>query len=138
MLKRPMCLISLAFVVIIYIVLHILPPPESASTVKDGEHISISGQVYRKECKNGKYAIYLKKSVISEIVGETNQTYNTIVYLNDIEGAKKIKYGAFVKVTGNLNYFEKAENEGQFDASTYYKIVGVDFSINQAIVMETI
>ena len=90
MLKRPMCLISLAFVVIIYIVLHILPPPESASTVKDGEHISISGQVYRKECKNGKYAIYLKKSVISEIVGETNQTYNTIVYLNDIEGAKKL------------------------------------------------
>jgi len=135
MLKRPMCLISLAFVAIIYVVLHIMPPQEFVSTVEDGEHIEISGQVYQKECKNGKYSIYLKETVISEIVGETNQTYKTIVYINDSKEAQKIKYGAFVKVAGKLNYFGKAENEGQFDANIYYRVLGIDFSVNQATVV---
>ena len=139
MLKRPMCLISLAFTIVIYLVLCIVPPPEFKAAV-DGQSIHISGQVYQKEFKNGKQILYLEHVIIQKSSQETSQStsqdthqpYKAIVYLEEKQAAPSVKMGSAVALSGKLRLFSCAENDGQFDAYRYYQTLGIDFSVHAA------
>ena len=139
MLKRPMCLISLAFTIVIYLVLCIVPPPGFKAAV-DGQSIHISGQVYQKEFKNGKQILYLEHVIIQKSSQETSQStsqdthqpYKAIVYLEEKQAAPSVKMGSAVALSGKLRLFSCAENDGQFDAYRYYQTLGIDFSVHAA------
>ncbi len=144
MLKRPMCLISLAFILVIYLVLHIKPPPDFEAAALDRHDIHISGQVYQKECKSNQQIIYLKQVILqndnqaaNQVVNQVSnqavtQPYRAIIYLKDERNTSEVKMGSDISVYGKLRLFSPAENEGQFDALNYYKTLGIDFSVQSA------
>ena len=134
MLKRPMCLIGLAVVLVTYFLMCVLKVPALAERagVKEKQHVCLTGQVTKKEVKNGKNTIYLKEVHFKE-TSETSElspgTYSIIAYL---ENDTQVRIGSTVVLEGTCRLFEKAENDGQFDAARYYEIHGIDFSVTQA------
>lgn len=133
MLKRPMCLIGLAVVLITHLFMQILarPAPEERTGFHEGQYVCLIGQVSQKEIKNGNSIIYLKKTVIQQPIESSHETYSIIAYLAE---ATQVRLGSTIALEGKVNLFDAAENEGQFDAAQYYEINGIDFSVTKAYV----
>lgn len=136
MLKRPMCLIGLAVVLVTYLLMCIIkmPVPEQRAGIKEKQSICLTGQVTRKEQKNDKSVVYLKEVHIKEIseISTLSETYSIIVYLED---DTQVKLGSIIAIEGRCSLFDAAENEGQFDAAHYYETNGIDFAVTKARVI---
>lgn len=133
MLKRPMCLIGLAVVLIVYLFMHIIEQPALAERtgMQDGQYVLLTGQVSHKEIKNGKSVVYLKKATIQQPIELSHETYSIIAYPAE---AVQVRLGSTIALEGKLRIFAPAENEGQFDAARYYEINGIDFSVTKAYI----
>ena len=77
----------------------------------------ITGTVSRINNTGYGKSITLKECEIKTEYGNSNE--NVIVYVNNDEVF--IKEGFVIEVSGSIRKFEKARNEGMFDAYTYYK-----------------
>ena len=120
MIKRPMCLLALAFALIV------LPGAYGGERKEppcpDGARVTVQGDVCGREEKNDKYLIYLRHiSILEE--NRKIPLKKLIIYL---EENPQLKIGSTVRVSGTIKWPEPAGNPGQFDAAAYYKIMRTD------------
>ena len=96
------------------------------SKIKDGEEITVWGEVIKTEFKeeNSTNSIYLSNCFINR-KGETIPCNDVIVY----SSKDQFQIGEIHKITGELHIFPAARNEGGFDSRTYYQSQKIDFAI---------
>lgn len=140
--KRPLCVGALALMTVIAVILYTdtfilkdirlpltLKESAAAELISDKEHITVVGNVYKREKKNEKYLLYLNKVYlyVESTHGHDKIKLNQIIIYEDLQN--KIPIGNKIKVSGKAKKFEKATNYGQFDAFLYYKILNIDFAV---------
>ncbi|MBD5453974.1 MAG: DNA internalization-related competence protein ComEC/Rec2 [Lachnospiraceae bacterium] len=147
--RRPVCLIGLAFVVIIRLYLYFVPLPLADLEEIDGSVVLLTGQVDKKEYRISKErkvpVIYLKNVQILNPQTENMQSNDNtqasalaqiegvICYLEDEE---EPKMGSYVRMQGKLRIYTRATNPGEFDARRYYQILHIQGSLQQAKVLK--
>lgn len=135
--RRPVCLIGLAFVVLIrlYLYLHPLPAAELDSFHKSS--VVLTGQVDKKEYHISKaqeiLVINLKKVQVINPRTNNLKIESVICYL---EGGWEPQMGSYVRLQGKLYAFDQATNPGEFDARQYYQILGIQAKIQNAVILE--
>lgn len=134
--RRPVCLIGLAFVVIIRFYLYLYPLPLPDSEWADKSMVTLTGQVEKKEYRisnNQKVLVIYLKNV--QVLDPQLQISGVMCYM---EGKEEPNMGSYVRVRGKLRTFSRATNPGEFDAGSYYQILGIQARIqNAAILKET-
>ena len=89
------------------------------------------GEAFTKE-KN--LPIYLSESdYISQLQSIGNKRQSIIVYL---QGEFEPRIGSYVIISGQMSYFNKASNPGEFDAHRFYSGRGVLFAVKKADVLK--
>ncbi len=95
------------------------------SEVTEGKSTTILGEISKMERNSFGYQIYLSNCYIFQ-----NLKYipcnDVLVYASD----SQFHVGEIHKITGKLNTFSTARNEGNFDSASYYKSQKIDFYIN--------
>lgn len=152
MMRRPVCLIGLAFVILIRIGLYFHPLSGPDLTEIDRSIVVLSGQVDRKEyhISNDQevLVIYLKNVRVTNPQTENNKTdvtkqkqrtedpYAAIrgVICYPEEGQEP-RMGSYVRVRGKLYAFAEATNPGEFDAKRYYQILNLQAGIRNAVIL---
>lgn len=138
--KRPVCLICLIFLFIIYIATGAAPPSPSWDIDRsDGKTIGVTGKVCDRQEKNGSFQVFLKEvSFSTSEKGSSDQTYfpkrskGIVVKLADTRQWEEIRLGSVIEAKGIFAPFERARCEGQFDARSYYTIKGYDGQLKRA------
>lgn len=130
--KRPVCVLSLGFLLFMYIALLFYPPQVEMDRVtcdlEDWTSLTVYGTVERKEYGDQKAVIYLKNVSIKIQISDTSiekdirTCHGFILYLSQKENKKTdvINIGSYICAEGKLQKFSVAENEGQFDTRNYY------------------
>lgn len=163
--RRPLCLVCVAFVVSVFISLHIVSLPKSTS-IEDGSEVVYTGEVYHKEY--GYYGLILYLKNVNQ-VSSTNISSNDLVIENNIardafekcteidgkttmqqdglqdmgilcyiEKGKEPCLGSYVLVRGTVSVFHSARNPGGFEQEMYYRIQNIGFAMkNVKILAET-
>ena len=135
--RRPVCLIGLAFVVFIrlYLYLHPLPAADLEEVNKSG--ITLTGQVDKKEyhISNDQeiLVIYLKEIQVIHSQTIPLEIKNVICY---VESGQEPRTGSYVRIQGKLYAFAGATNPGEFDARRYYQILDIQARIQNAVILE--
>lgn len=138
--RRPLCCVCVAFVATVFLYLKINPPSEPVWDLQEGERVTLIGEVCQKE-----YKIEYQKNVLL-IQLKNVQRWNpdfgqnaermerggVICHIEAEEGLTVPKSGSTIAVEGEVSYFDKARNPGEFDAQEYYQILGVDFGLYKA------
>ena len=131
--RRPLCLICLAFVVSVFISLQIVPLSSNSYVEEEGSRKIYSGEVYQKEYKNNGLILYLRN--INQ-VHSTNCSTNNVNEVNKdrengilcyVSQGKEPKLGSYVLVSGETYSFSKPRNPGGFDQEMYYRIQNIGF-----------
>lgn len=92
--------------------------------IYDGETISVWGEIYKKEYKNGSYNVYISKSVVD--FGKGIVPCNDIlVYLSSDD----YSIGDILRVDGKFKAFAVASNEGEFDLRQFYLSQKIDMAV---------
>lgn len=115
--KRPLCMLCLIYVGFV-LLFYALFPPGNPEREGEGQRIRVTGSIVGLEEKNQKSRIYLK---------ENPGRAGLICYLDDPSIIYSFKIGQTISVAGTRRFFEKATNEGQFDANLYYSILECDY-----------
>ncbi|MDE6662108.1 MAG: DNA internalization-related competence protein ComEC/Rec2 [Lachnospiraceae bacterium] len=142
--RRPICLIGLAFVLIIVIYMYITPLPEPSFEALEGSMAVLTGQVEKKEYRisYGKeiLIIYLKEVQILNpkllnlnLTSDLSEIKGVLCYMQD---AKEPRLGSRIKVQGKFKEFAKATNYGEFDSRSYYEILGMQIRLQNGVIME--
>ncbi len=148
--RRPVCIIGLAFVVVIVIYLYCNPLPAVSLGETDGSVVTLTGQVEKKEYRISNeqkvLVIYLKEI---QVINPTKTDYQTIdsqasdFKLSDVEGVicyitegQEPKMGSLIRVRGKLRSFAEATNPGEFDARRYYQILNYQARLQNGTIME--
>ncbi len=152
--RRPVCLIGLAFVVIIWFYLYRDPLPIVSLKEADRNTVALTGRVERKEYRisNGNkiLVIYLKEvSKVQVISPQTEKTQieeeQLMRTLSAIEGVicyiegggeEEPRIGSDLRIQGKLRAFARATNPGEFDAGAYYQILHLQAKIQNARILE--
>ncbi len=140
--KRPLCVVCIAFVAVVFVCLRLSPPSVCESVADGGEAVYI-GEVCQKEYKNDKLMIYLKdvkiqSGIFGQNVFETNSLQKIsgiICYLKNPLLKKEPKQGAVIAVKGVTTYFDVPRNHGEFNAMLYYKTLGYDLAVYGAEIL---
>ncbi|MBD5444757.1 MAG: DNA internalization-related competence protein ComEC/Rec2 [Lachnospiraceae bacterium] len=142
--RRPICIIGLAFVLIIVIYMYIMPLPEPSFEALEGSMAVLTGQVEKKEYRisYGKeiLIIYLKEVQILNpqllnlnLTPDFSEIKGVLCYMQD---TKEPRLGSRIKVQGKFKEFAKATNYGEFDARSYYEILGMQIRLQNGVIME--
>lgn len=138
--RRPLCLVCLAFVVSVFISLHMIPLPESTE-LEEGSQVIYTGEVYHKEYRYNKLLLYLRNvNQVSSTKIPTNvsikkasqQNMGILCYVKEGE---EPKYGSYVLISGEATCFNKQRNPGGFDQEMYYRIQNIDFAMKNAEIL---
>ena len=142
--RRPMCVLSLAFMLLTYVLLSILGGVDLNEYSHDYTKVIVSGKIIDKVYKNGKSQIHLKEcSIVPE--NEKNMTNKKLVHTNHKHIRKAIlilseqdlydfKIGQFIMATGTYSNYSLPENDGQFNSRKYYRIQGYEANIRDAYI----
>lgn len=140
MAKRPLGFVCLILSLVLYFIVSIKPAPYQNFDALEGKMITVEGSVYKKETsgqtKEPVTVLYLK--LFSQEGGEqwenpsAFRTGRVICYLKS--GQIEPEMGSTVRLTGKFAGFERASNPGQFDAYSYYQILGISYRLNQAVI----
>lgn len=139
--RRPLCLLCLAFVGILVLCMQFMPLPLPDYGGWDGQYTVLEGQVcgkeYRQVSGRNILVISLKKINILKHSSESpqNQIKGVICYMKD--GAKTAlgrepALGNRIRVKGKVRCFEEAGNPGEFNSRQYYSILEMDFKLQNA------
>ncbi|MBR1472508.1 MAG: ComEC/Rec2 family competence protein [Lachnospiraceae bacterium] len=124
--KRPLCTGCLFFLVLVWLGLRWLGPPDNPCEDHAGETVQVSGEVDWKEEKNGNQVFYLKNVSFSDRnyqkMQENSMGRIGVVCYPD-EGVLP-PLGARIIVSGRLSLYRKAGNPGEFDTYAYYLYKG--------------
>lgn len=135
--RRPVCLIGLAFIVLIrlYLYLHPLPAAELENANKSG--VILTGQVDKKEYRISNdqeiLIFYLKEVQVVQPQTIPSEIKNVICYAED---GQEPRIGSYVRVQGKLYAFDGATNPGEFDARRYYQILDIQARIQNTVIVE--
>ena len=115
--RRPLCLVCMAFVAAVFIMLHIQPMQEHAlSEEQEGQVVTRQGIVTAKEYKDGNLILYL----------EDKDKEGFLCYMSDVT---EPKLGSVVTVQGKAMNFRHGRNPGGFDQREYYRVQRVYYQI---------
>lgn len=135
--RRPVCLIGLAFVVLIRLYLYLHPLPAAELEDINRSSIILTGQVDKKEYRISNdqeiLVIYLKEVQVVHPQTIPSEVKNVICYA---EGGQEPEMGSRVRVQGKLYAFDGATNPGEFDARRYYQILDIQARIQNAVILE--
>ena len=144
-LKRPLCFVALLLCSILFLV-QLTGQKAGGELPPEEKQLSLSGRLVQKEEKNGHLLLYLQQVQIlsgafAPDVSNTNnkikeQKAGVICYLQEGTLAQMPPLGSRLIVCGKVMYFAHAENEGQFDAKTYYASLGYDFQLTNAEILK--
>ena len=139
--RRPLCLICMAFVVSVFISLQLTSLPEASYVEEEGNRVSYVGEVYHKEYRNYGLLLYLRNV---NPVNSTNippdfsteekkeQNMGILCYVSDGE---EPKLGSYVFISGECYSFRKPRNPGGFDQQMYYRIQNIGFYMKKAVIL---
>lgn len=148
--RRPVCLICLLFLAIIYMFTGGPPKPSWDVDAAAGKTITVTGTVADRQEKNGTLQVYLRnvgfktesESISSFQQSEdirSDQTYfpekskGIVVKLSDEQSnTVYAKIGARIRARGVFVPFERPRCEGMFDSRTYYLIRGYEGQLKRA------
>lgn len=138
--RRPICLIGLAFVlfILLYQSIHPLAVPDLEEFDKSA--VILQGQVEKKEKRisNGQEVLVLYLGNVQVLNPQTieikkeNKIEGVIAYM---EAGQEAETGSYVRIRGRLRTFAKATNPGEFDARGYYQILNMQARIQNAAVL---
>lgn len=131
--RRPVCLIGLAFVVIIRIYLYLCPLPVPDLEQADKSMVTLTGQVEKKEYRisnNQEVLVVYLKDV--QVINPQLQISGVMCYMEKDEP----NIGSYVQIRGKLRAFSKATNPGEFDAGSYYQILDIQARIQNAVILK--
>lgn len=142
--RRPICLIGLAFAITIVIYMYIMPLPEPSFEALEGSVAVLTGRVEKKEYRisYGKeiLIIYLKEVQVlnpqllnQNLTSDLSEINGVLCYMED---TREPRLGSLVKVQGKFKEFAKATNYGEFDARSYYEILGMQIRLQSGVIME--
>ena len=144
--KRPVCVLCLAFVLVLFLIELFFPPWTHAGRVRDSisenTHLRVSGTITRIEHREYSVNLYLKNisiisgSMLSEKLTDSDGGEDVfeglIACLSAASSNEPLHIGSRVTLRGEFSPFEQAENEGNFDAFRYYAIRRIDGRIKKA------
>ena len=127
--KRPLCTGCLFFLIIVWLGLRWLGPPENPYREQAGEAITLTGVVEWKEEKNGKQIFYLKDVRFSdgrsqEKTGYERNAGRLGVICTLPEDGILPPLGSVINVRGRVSLYRNATNPGEFDLQEYYLYKG--------------
>lgn len=135
--RRPLCLVCVAFVVSVFISLQMVSLLNSMK-IEDGSEVIYTGEVYHKEYGNYGLILYLRN---------VNQVSSTNIPINDlnlkedtgilcyIEKGKEPRLGSNVLVSGTVACFRSVRNPGGFDQEMYYRIQNIGLSLKKVEIL---
>lgn len=144
--RRPLCLICVAFVVSVFISLQMNPLSESID-VEDDSRVIYTGEVYHKEYRYHSLILYLRN---------VNQVSSTNIPIGDnkinaaaakkglqdmgilcyVEEGREPRLGSYVLVSGNVACFNQSRNPGGFDQEMYYRIQNIGFAMKKTEILK--
>ncbi|MDD6812243.1 MAG: ComEC/Rec2 family competence protein, partial [Lachnospiraceae bacterium] len=157
--RRPVCMIGLAFVIVILLYRHFNPYSRTFYGMYDGSTVTVTGQVDKKEYRISNeqevLVLYLKEvqlldsskanSTNTDLKEENleNNTLNGKEPTTEITGVicymqekKEPKTGSIVCIKGKFREFSKATNPGEFDAAAYYQILNLQGRLQNGILIQ--
>lgn len=144
--KRPLCLLCLAFMAALILCMQIMPRPVPDYSNLDGRQIIVEGEVYRKGYKErtglGEVPVLYLKSVhilMDSEYSERNPSKqfpkeeigNIFCYMEQ-EGYQEPALGTTLRLKGELRSFARAGNPGEFDMQSYYRMMKLAFRLDNA------
>lgn len=144
--KRPLCLLCLAFMAALILCMQIMPRPVPDYSNLDGRQIIVEGEVYRKGYKertgSGEVPVLYLKSVhilMDSEYSERNpskqfpkeEIENIFCYMEQ-EGYREPALGTTLRLKGELRSFARAGNPGEFDMQSYYRMMKLAFRLDNA------
>ena len=137
--RRPLCVVCLALVLLLYMGMRLAGAPPSLYEEWEGKNVSLAGRVYKKENTGqdrNRVILYLRLMDAEEGLypSKIKDAVNIICYLKQNQEIPEI--GSVVSVKGTLKCFEEASNPGQFDAKSYYHILKLSFQLNQTEIQQ--
>ncbi|MBQ3165303.1 MAG: DNA internalization-related competence protein ComEC/Rec2 [Lachnospiraceae bacterium] len=135
--RRPLCLVCVAFVVSVFISLQMASLPNSMK-IEDGSEVIYTGEVYHKEY--GYYGLILYLRNVNH-VSSTNIPINDLNLKEDtgilcyIEKGKEPRLGSNVLVSGTVACFRSVRNPGGFDQEMYYRIQNIGLSLKKVEIL---
>lgn len=153
--RRPLCLICVAFVVSVFISLQMTPLSESAY-VEDDSMVVYTGEVYHKEYRYNNLLLYLRnvnqvsstnisisdvktKNAVAEeaLTGNaaTEESLQDMGILCYVEEGEEPRLGSYALVRGECASFSEPRNPGGFDQKMYYRIQNIDFALKKVEVL---
>ena len=139
--RRPLCLICVAFVVSVFISLKVTQLSEIPCLAEEGSCVTYIGEVYHKEYRYDNLVLYLRNvnqvdSTNIPIVLSTDEKEQNMGILCYVKDAEEPKLGSYVCVSGECCYFSKPRNPGGFDQEMYYRIQNIGFSIRNTTILK--
>jgi len=116
-----------------------------------GSKLTLMGELYNKEYKNDSLVLYLRHIKKINYKSETNINYHSKQkeadeYRNDTcvmcymdgdgtEPENEPKLGEQIIVEGEVSFFSRPRNPGEFDAQLYYRTLGISFRLFDAAII---
>ena len=97
----------------------------------DGMGVTVQGKLGSKQAKNGQYSYYLDQCYLS--IGQEILPCNQILFYQNSDA---YSIGQTLIVTGTVELWKGASNDGNFDAKSFYESKKIDFKLNDAAVQE--
>lgn len=96
------------------------------SKIVDGSQVTVWGELIKMES-----AEYGNRGILSEcyisLEGEVIPCNDLMVYTS----SDQYEIGQIHKITGKVNMFSRARNEGNFDSRQYYQSLKIDFAVDE-------
>lgn len=134
--KRPLGMICLVVVLILFLRTEYFSEKESGEISFETDELCLTGTVYKKDLakQSGGEVLYIKDVLLyGEGFEENGKTEGVICYLSS--GSAEAEIGSSVLIKGKPSGFEAATNPGQFDRKFYYRISGISFRLSQAYIL---
>jgi len=135
--RRPVCLLGLAFVVVFWSYLYLHPLPATELGDIDRSDVVLTGRVDKKEYHISDdreiLVLYLKEVQVIHPQTIPTEMKNVICYAED---GQEPRTGSYVRMRGKLCAFAGATNPGEFDARRYYQILDIQARLRNAVIME--
>jgi len=134
--RRVLAFVCVMFVIVCFIVLHVIDVPPPDYWEWEWEDVRIVGEVVNKELRLSEWGESLIVTVVPIEAVETKNGKQfkvegkILCHISDINAEPLM--GSVVKVSGKLKAFERASNPGQFDSARFYQILKIDFRLLNA------
>lgn len=131
--RRPLCLLSLVFVLLVICCMYSKVPKE-VYLPEEGEKIVLTGVVENKDYR----VIYGSRIPVLYVSSTEDEDDRCVMcYMTDSWGGKSLPHiGETVRISGNVSLFREASNPGEFDLKGYYQILNISYKLSHAEILE--